>query len=178
MKVYSLFNDESALFARILALRQQVAQASERRRPGDALLARLHAFDDQLDSVRKQIVATTEGGAITGEERLREHTDQLYAAITSWEGPPSRYQLDNIDALRSQLGEVDAEFSKLTKTVLPPLNKALHDGGSAPLEVSAVVGADDAGNSAGAGAAGTGANRAAAEMSGGFGLLKNLRLWN
>ncbi len=178
MKVYSLFNDESALFARILALRQQVAQASERRRPGDALLARLHAFDDKLDSVRKQIVATTEGGAITGEERLREHTDQLYGAITSWEGPPSRYQLDNIDALRSQLADVAAEFSQLTRTALPPLNKALHDGGLEPLDIPAVVALDDAEGSPGTGAAGAGANRADAELRRGFDLPKNLRLWN
>jgi hypothetical protein len=32
---------------------------------------------------------TTEGGAITGEERLREHTDQLYGAILSYEGKPA-----------------------------------------------------------------------------------------
>ena len=33
--------------------------------------------------MRKRIVATKEGGAITGEERLREHTDTLYGAIMS-----------------------------------------------------------------------------------------------
>ena len=125
MKVYELFNDESEVFARIAALRQQVAEASQRLRTGDPLRARLQAFDAKLDSVRKQIVATTEGGAITGEERLREHTDHLYGAITSWEGPPSQYQLDNIKALREQLDDIDAEFSRIAKAALPSLNKAL-----------------------------------------------------
>ena len=49
--------------------------------PPTPLHRKLADFDGKLDGLRKQIVATTEGGAITGEERLREHTDQLYGAI-------------------------------------------------------------------------------------------------
>ena len=56
---------------------------------GDALRKKITDFDGKVDAVRKQIVATTEGGAITGEERLREHTDQLYGAILSYEGKPA-----------------------------------------------------------------------------------------
>ncbi len=51
---------------------------------------------------RKKIVATKEGGAITGEERLREHADSLYGAILSWEGRPARYQLERIDDARAR----------------------------------------------------------------------------
>src|SRR2546429_3030113 len=110
MKVYALFNDESALFARIAGMREQVAQAGKSRPKGDALLRRLEDFDGKLDAIRKEIVATREGGAITGEERLREHTDQLYGAIAAWDGPPSAYQLENNAALRSELGEVQVEL--------------------------------------------------------------------
>jgi len=176
MKVYDLFNDESALFARIAGLRQQVAAAGQR--PGDALSARLRAFDEKLDAVRKEIVATTEGGAITGEERLREHTDQLYGAITSWEGPPSQYQLDNALALRAQLAEIDAEFSRLTNTVLPSLNKALQAGGRKPLEVPAATAMNDKDEPGGTGAAGAGSGRGDAEMRGGVEMPAHLRLWN
>jgi hypothetical protein len=109
---------------------------------------------------------------------LREHTDQLYGAISSWEGPPSRYQLDNIEALRSQLADVEAQFSTLTKTELPPLNKALHEGGSQPLAVPATPAADDAEGSAGAGVAGLGGNPGDPDRRGGFNMPKNLRLWN
>ena len=59
----------------------------------DPLKKSVSDFDGKVDAVRKQIVATTEGGAITGEERLREHTDQLYGAILSYEGKPGDYQL-------------------------------------------------------------------------------------
>jgi photosystem II stability/assembly factor-like uncharacterized protein len=174
MKVYDLFNDESGLFDRIAGLRQQVAAG---QRPGDSLSARLKAFDEKLDAVRKEIVATTEGGAITGEERLREHTDQLYGAITSWEGPPSQYQLDNSLALRAQLVEIDAEFSRLTNTVLPSLNKALRAGGRKPLEVPAATALNDKDEPSGTGATG-GSGRGDADMRGGVEMPAHLRLWN
>jgi hypothetical protein len=48
MKVYELFNDESTLFARIASLRQQVADASQRRRPGDALCSAAEAVVDEV----------------------------------------------------------------------------------------------------------------------------------
>ena len=135
MKVYALFNDESALFARIAGLREQVAEARKSRPKGDALLRRLENFDGKLDAIRKKIVATKEGGAITGEERLREHTDQLYGAVTSWDGPPSAYQLENIAALRAQLGEIDGDFTRVISNQLPELNNALKSKGAQALTV-------------------------------------------
>jgi photosystem II stability/assembly factor-like uncharacterized protein len=135
MKVYTLFNDESTLFARVAGLREQVAAASKGRSPTDPLQRRLADFDGKLDALRKRIVATTEGGAITGEERLREHTDQLYGAITSWDGPPARYQLDNIDALRAELSDISGSFEQLTTTELPAINQALSGAGMRALEV-------------------------------------------
>ncbi len=135
MKVYALFNDESALFARIAGMREQLAEAGKSRPKGDALLRRLEEFDGKLDAIRKKIVATREGGAITGEERLREHTDQLYGAITSWDGPPSAYQLENTGALRAELGEIDGEFNRLISAQLPGLNDALKGKGGGALTV-------------------------------------------
>src|SRR2546423_8402063 len=133
MKVYALFNDESALFGRIAGMREQVAEAGKGRPQGEALLRRLGDFDGKLDAIRKKIVATKEGGAITGEERLREHTDQLYGAITSWDGPPSAYQLENIAALRAQLGEIDGEITRVISSALPALNDALKSKGAGAL---------------------------------------------
>ena len=75
--------------------------------------------------MRKRIVATTEGGAITGEERLREHTDQLFGALLSWEGKPAAYQLDNILALEAEFERIRADFEALTAKRLPDLNKQL-----------------------------------------------------
>jgi photosystem II stability/assembly factor-like uncharacterized protein len=125
MKAHALFGDESALMDRILFLRAGVAKSKAAIPEGDEMRKPVNDFDGKLDAIRKQIVATTEGGAITGEERLREHTDQIYGAITTWEGKPGDYQLARIDALRKELGDVTRDFENLVTKDLPALNDAL-----------------------------------------------------
>jgi hypothetical protein len=176
MKVHALFNDESALFGRIVGLRQEIADAAKSRPPGDALLRKLADFDAKLDALRKKIVATTEGGAITGEERLREHTDQLYGAIISWDGPPSGYQIENIAALRTELGEIDALFARLTATQLPALNDSLRGKGAQSLTVPPLTAFDD--DDAPGSSGGRPGGRSDPDAVHGIELPKDLRLWN
>jgi len=145
MKVHALFGDESALMNRILALRKALAQTGAALPEGDPLRKNISDFDGKVDGVRKKIVATTEGGAITGEERLREHTDQLYGAILSYEGKPGGYQIAYIDALKRELGDVTKEFDGLVAKDLPALNESLKSKGQQPIEApSAKVGANNA----------------------------------
>jgi hypothetical protein len=176
MQVDTLFNDEAALFAQIVELREQVDAAGKGRSKQDPLARKLGDFDAKLDAVRKEIVATTEGGAITGEERLREHTDQLYGAVTSWDGPPSRYQLDNIAGLTAQLGAIRAEFATLTTKDLPPLNSALKAKGAQVLTVPPLAAFDDD-EPAGAGGRAA-AGRFDPDAAGAPILPTDLRLWN
>src|SRR5207245_11540416 len=113
MRVHALFGDESALMDRILSLRKALTQSGAMLPEGDPLRKNISDFDGKVDAVRKKIVATTEGGAITGEERLREHTDQLYGAILSYEGKPGGYQIAYIDSLKRQLNDVTREYEQL-----------------------------------------------------------------
>jgi hypothetical protein len=144
MKVHTLFGDESALMDRIVALRKTLAQTGAALPEGDPLRKNISDFDGKVDGVRKKIVATTEGGAITGEERLREHTDQLYGAILSYEGKPGGYQIAYIDALKLELAEVTKEFDELLTQDLPALNESLKGKGQQAIEAPAAkVGATD-----------------------------------
>ena len=131
---------------RILALRKALAQTGAALPEGDPLRKNISDFDGKVDGVRKKIVATTEGGAITGEERLREHTDQLYGAILSYEGKPGGYQIAYIDALKRELVDVTKEFDQLLTHDLPALNDSLKSKGQQPIELppASKVGARDA----------------------------------
>jgi photosystem II stability/assembly factor-like uncharacterized protein len=133
MKVHALFGDESALMDRIVALRTSLAKSGGALPEGDPLRKAVTDFDGKVDAVRKQVVATTEGGAITGEERLREHTDQLYGAILSYEGKPGDYQIARIEVLRLELNDVVKEFEQLLAKDLPALNDTLKGGGKEPI---------------------------------------------
>src|SRR5262249_38557460 len=133
MKVHALFDEESALMDRILALRKALAQSGAAVPGGDLIRKTLSDLDGKVDAVRKKIVATTEGGAITGEERLREHTDQLYGAILSYEGKPGVYQIDYIDTLKRELSDLTKEFDQLLAKDLPALNESLKSKGHQPI---------------------------------------------
>ena len=97
MKAHALFGQMSDLVDRIDAA----------RRSAQGPLAA------KLDALKTKIVATKEGGAITGEERIREHADHLYGALLSWEGKPARYLLDRTAALQHELDDVKKEFDAL-----------------------------------------------------------------
>jgi photosystem II stability/assembly factor-like uncharacterized protein len=99
MKAHGLFGEMSALIDRIDAAR--AAAAKDPARLG------------KLDAIKKKIVATKEGGAITGEERIRENLDHVYGALMSWEGKPAPYQVDRVEALRRELADVQKEFDAL-----------------------------------------------------------------
>ena len=75
--------------------------------------------------MRKKIVATKEGGAITGEERIREKTTQLYGAITCYEGRPGDYQVARIDSLKHELDDVTKEFDAFAAKELTDANASL-----------------------------------------------------
>jgi hypothetical protein len=132
--VHGLFGEESALMDRIVALRKTLAQTGAALPEGDPVRKNISDFHGKVDAVRKKIVATTEGGAITGEERLREHTDQLYGAVLSYEGKPGAYQIAYIDSLKRELGDVTKEFDQLLAQDLPTLNESLKAKGAQPIE--------------------------------------------
>jgi len=109
MKVHALFGDMSDLVEKIDSASAALAQ----RMKAQAQDTRLAGLLGKVDATKKKIVATKEGGAITGEERIREHTDHLYSALLSWEGKPAPYLVARTDALRRELAEVRAEFDAL-----------------------------------------------------------------
>jgi photosystem II stability/assembly factor-like uncharacterized protein len=125
MRVSRLFGRESALVARINAVRQGADARATGLPESDPLKAQLQELSGKADVLRKEIVATKEGGAITGEERLREHTDQLYGAIQSYEGSPASYQMTRIAVLQDQLKDITARFDRLASGDLAARNADL-----------------------------------------------------
>ena len=149
LRVRDLFNQQSDLVAKLNAVRAQASAAAGKLGEGDALRKQLTALNDKADAIRKQIVATKEGGAITGEERLREHTDELYGAINSYDGKPADYQLARIDALTREYNDINGEFAELEKNDLAKANDALKAGNQPPISMPAGAPADAKGTSGG-----------------------------
>ena len=129
MKAHALFGRASDLLDRINGLRRVTSERAEPLPAADPLRARLTAIAEAADTERKQIVATKEGGAITGEERIREHLDQVYGALNSFEGRPAAYQIARVDALTRELDDVAKAFATLQTTQVEPVNVELRRRG-------------------------------------------------
>lgn len=147
-RVSALFGRMSDLSFKIAAVRTRAATIAADKATGESLRKQMQDLGEKADTIRKQIVATTEGGAITGEERLREHTDSLYGAIMSYDGKPSDYQLARIDTLARELGDIEKQFDDFAKSQLPKANAALKADQLPPITVPAAAPAQDSGGSA------------------------------
>jgi photosystem II stability/assembly factor-like uncharacterized protein/outer membrane lipoprotein-sorting protein len=110
MRAHALFEQMSALIDRIDVARAAAAERAKAPSASDADKARLQAAADSLDSIKRKIVATKEGGAITGEERIREHLDTVYGALNGWEGKPAAYQVERVETLARELADVAKEL--------------------------------------------------------------------
>ena len=138
MKVHGLFGDMTDLVTKIQTVRQGATGAAAKLPDGDPLKAQLGKLAGDADTLRKKIVATKEGGAITGEERLREHMDDLYGALIGWEGKPAATLISYTDALKKELGDVASEFDKFSKNDVGKANDALKKKGMPPISPTAV----------------------------------------
>jgi hypothetical protein len=89
------------------------------------LRQQLHELSTACEGLRSKIVATKEGGMITGEERIRELLGQLYGAVTTYDGKPTDYQIARTESLGHELEDVVVEFQKLAQKDLPAINTGL-----------------------------------------------------
>jgi hypothetical protein len=125
MRAYNLLGDMSFEVDRINGARDSFTERAGRVKGDDVFGKKLRDLAQKVDEMRKKIVATKEGGAVTGEERIREKTTELYGALLNYEGRPADYQVARIESLKRELGDVAAEFDAFVAKELPAVNKTL-----------------------------------------------------
>jgi len=125
MKLYALLGDMTYAVDRINSVRAALQQRIRGLPTNDPLLTRLQTAQGQIDELRKKIVATKEGGAITGEERLRENLADLYGNVNFYEGRPSQTQIERADAIARELANVVKSFDDWLAKEMPSLNSDL-----------------------------------------------------
>jgi hypothetical protein len=134
MRAHALFGRMSDVVDRLNGYRALAAARANGLPPADLLRNDLDAFAAKADAIRKDVVATSEGGAITGEERLREHLAYVYDAILSYEGRPGDYQVERVAVLERELKDVEARAAELAARDLPALNRTLEGRKLAPID--------------------------------------------
>src|SRR5207249_3461316 len=120
-------------------LRRDLDERASKLGADDMLARALRSSSSKTDEYRRKIVATKEGGMITGEERLREFLADLYGNVVDYEGRPSKTQVERTDALAHELADVTHDFegwmtkeladenAKLTGMKLDPITPLTRD---------------------------------------------------
>jgi sugar-specific transcriptional regulator TrmB len=125
MKVYGLIEHMTYSVDAIEGVRDAANQRAAKLPEKSALRTQLQQLASKCDELRSKIVATKEGGAITGEERIRELLGQLYGSVNNYEGRPTEYQAARAESLGHELEDVIGDFQKLTQKELVTINAGL-----------------------------------------------------
>jgi photosystem II stability/assembly factor-like uncharacterized protein len=124
-KLYAQLGEMTFAVDRINGVRTALEDRAGKLPSTDALTKRLRTASSDVDALRRKIVATKEGGMITGEERLRENLTDLYGNVLFYEGRPSQTEVERTDALSRELADVVHDFDAWTTKELQSINAAL-----------------------------------------------------
>ncbi|HEY0795382.1 MAG TPA: glycosyl hydrolase [Acidisarcina sp.] len=133
-KLGDMLNHMSWAVDAIIGVRDTAAMDASKVDAKDPLHDQLTALAKSADEIRTRIVATKEGGAITGEERLREYLGDLYGDVANWEGKPTDEQTARAEVMNRQLDEIVTEFNQLAAKQLPAINDQLKTKKLPPIE--------------------------------------------
>ena len=135
MKIYHTIEHMTFAVEAIEGVRNDANARAAKLSEKDPLRKQLQDLAAKCDDLRSKIVATKEGGMVTGEERIRELLGQLYGTVNGYEGRPADYQVAREDSLAHELEDVIGDFNKLTAKTLPVVNAGLKKKKAEPIVV-------------------------------------------
>ena len=135
MKVYKELEHMTFAVEAIEGVRDAANARAAKLPEKDPMRKQLQQLAADCDTLRSKIVATKEGGMITGEERIREHLAQLYGAVTGYDGRPTDYQVARTESLGHELQDVIDDFQKQAQKSLPAINARLKKKKLEPISV-------------------------------------------
>jgi photosystem II stability/assembly factor-like uncharacterized protein len=121
-RLYGLLADFTYLTDRVRTLRDGANQRASKL--SGAEKKKLTDFANRLDETYKTLVATRDGGWLSGEEQLRERIASIYGAINSYDGRPTNSQLAEAELVAEELSRKNATFEAALKE-LDALNRIL-----------------------------------------------------
>jgi photosystem II stability/assembly factor-like uncharacterized protein len=123
LDVYHRLADLTWLIDSIADAREQAHERGREASP--SLRRRLEGYAAQLEALRTGLVATSEAGWLSGDEKLREKLGNLYGGVNGYDGRPTATQLQRKRILFAELEAANRELEKLTGTELDRLNAQL-----------------------------------------------------
>ena len=125
LKLYDMVTTLTYTVESAVTVRDSAQAVAKRLGKGDALRAKLDALAANIEAWRGTMVATRDGGRLTGEEQLRERLGDLYGKVNGYDGKPTASQAQLTGVLETQLVAGQAAIDGLLAKQLPGVNAAL-----------------------------------------------------
>jgi photosystem II stability/assembly factor-like uncharacterized protein len=135
MALYGMLARLTYLADAAVGVRDQALQRAEALPKGDRLRGRLTTLAGNVERERAKLVATSEGGWLSGEEQLRERLGTLYSGVNGYEGRPSRSQLDQVKVLGGEMDQAAARLESIHESELAAVNAELAKRKLEPIRV-------------------------------------------
>jgi hypothetical protein len=125
--LFDMTEDFAFLTERVMNVRDQ-AQARAAKLTGPDQKSDQKTLNDlaaKSDALYKTLVATGEGGWLSGEEEIRERLGALYGSVNIYDGRPTDPQLHEATLLEKEIGKKSSAWDAIANKELAAANKTL-----------------------------------------------------
>jgi photosystem II stability/assembly factor-like uncharacterized protein len=136
MQLYGMLGRLTYVAEMVKSLEDQAQARAGKLPAGDRLRRQLDALGESLEGFRATLVATSEGGWMSGEEELREKMAKVYGGVNGYDGRPSRSQIDEMKVLDDQLDRAEARLAALQSGDVAAANRELGKRKLEPLKAT------------------------------------------
>jgi hypothetical protein len=121
--LFDMVESFTFLTERVMNVRDQAQARAAKVSGGDRKT--LTDLANKSDALYKTLVATGEGGWLSGEEEIRERLGMLYGAVNIYDGRPTDPQLHEMALLEKEIAKKSSEWDAITAKELAAANKTL-----------------------------------------------------
>jgi photosystem II stability/assembly factor-like uncharacterized protein len=132
-KIFKMQEDLAYLDYKMQVIKDSSASAAQRSPSNAELNKTAKLLADKITQLHTTLVATIEGTAITGEEKIREKVSALYFAVAFSFGRPTDSQLDRVRGLQKEITDATSKADTILATELRNVNTALTKAKQPPL---------------------------------------------
>ena len=123
MDLYKM-HEELAAVVDVINAKQKLINDNLTKVKDSSLKRSMVAYNDELEKLRAECLATKQKSIFADEKKLREEITEVYAAVSGQEAAPSNLQIQRVTVLQ---GEVKKK-ADANKQILNKYDKILMDG--------------------------------------------------
>ncbi len=123
MELYKMHEQLAAVVDTINA-KQKLIKDNLNKVTDSALKKSTQAYNDELEKLRSECLATKQKSIFADEKKLREEITEIYAAVSGQEAAPSNLQIERVKVLQQDVKKKDQDNLQIIKKY----DKAVMDG--------------------------------------------------